>query len=207
MEAKQGSEEWINERLGKITASVIHKIWNDKSTKTKGILANSLAFERLTGKRVKSLVTDAMKRGLAIEPDAREAYEHHTKNKVHLSGFISHPNIQNAGASPDGLIGSEGLIEIKCLNVKNHNAIVSSKKIPKNYYYQIQFQLACCERNWADFVAYNPDAESSLFIQRVSPNEKVIEALHSKVKLFLLTVNDIYFKKKSTLDDAYRYIS
>ena len=83
MEAKQGSEEWINERLGKITASVIHKIWNEKSTKTKGILANSLAFERLTGKRVKSLVTDAMKRGLAIEPDAREAYEHHTKNKHH----------------------------------------------------------------------------------------------------------------------------
>ena len=207
MTTVQGSEEWVKQRLGKVTASVIHKVYSDKLTATKKNLMRSLALERLSGSRMSNIKTVDMARGLAIEPLARKAYEIATQQKVSLVGFISHPDIKNAGASPDGLIGEKGFIEIKCLNIRNHNQIIKNKKIPKQYYYQMQFQLACSQREWGDFVAYHPEADESLYIERVAPEHNIIQELQSKVINFLTDVEQLFNEiKKSNAEDLHRYL-
>ena len=207
MTTVQGSEEWVKQRLGKVTASVIHKVYSDKLTATKKNLMRSLALERLSGSRMSNIKTVDMARGLAIEPLARKAYEIATQQKVSLVGFISHPDIKNAGASPDGLIGGKGFIEIKCLNIRNHNQIIKNKKIPKQYYYQMQFQLACSQREWGDFVAYHPEADESLYIERVAPEHNIIQELQSKVINFLTDVEQLFNEiKKSNAEDLHRYL-
>ena len=207
MTTVQGSEEWVKQRLGKVTASVIHKVYSDKLTATKKNLMRSLALERLSGSRMSNIKTVDMARGLAIEPLARKAYEIATQQKVSLVGFISHPDIKNAGASPDGLIGEKGFIEIKCLNIRNHNQIIKNKKIPKQYYYQMQFQLACSQREWGDFVAYHPEADESLYIERVAPEHNIIQELQSKVINFLTDVEQLFNEiKKSNAEELRRYL-
>ena len=207
MTTVQGSEEWVKQRLGKVTASVIHKVYSDKLTATKKNLMRSLALERLSGSRMSNIKTVDMARGLAIEPLARKAYEIATQQKVSLVGFISHPDIKNAGASPDGLIGEKGFIEIKCLNIRNHNQIIKNKKIPKQYYYQMQFQLACSQREWGDFVAYHPEADESLYIERVAPEHNIIQELQSKVINFLTDVKQLFNEiKKSNAEELHRYL-
>ena len=207
MTTVQGSEEWVKQRLGKVTASVIHKVYSDKLTTTKKNLMRSLALERLSGSRMSNIKTVDMARGLAIEPLARKAYEIATQQKVSLVGFISHPDIKNAGASPDGLIGEKGFIEIKCLNIRNHNQIIKNKKIPKQYYYQMQFQLACSQREWGDFVAYHPEADESLYIERVAPEHNIIQELQSKVINFLTDVEQLFNEiKKSNAEELHRYL-
>ena len=207
MTTVQGSEEWVKQRLGKVTASVIHKVYSDKLTATKKNLMRSLALERLSGSRMSNIKTVDMARGLAIEPLARKAYEIATQQKVSLVGFISHPDIKNAGASPDGLIGEKGFIEIKCLNIRNHNQIIKNKKIPKQYYYQMQFQLACSQREWGDFVAYHPEADESLYIERVAPEHNIIQELQSKVINFLADVEQLFNEiKKSNAEELHRYL-
>jgi putative phage-type endonuclease len=207
MTTVQGSEEWVKQRLGKVTASVIHKVYSDKLTATKKNLMRSLALERLSGSRMSNIKTVDMARGLAIEPLARKAYEIATQQKVSLVGFISHPDIKNAGASPDGLIGEKGFIEIKCLNIRNHNQIIKNKKIPKQYYYQMQFQLACSQREWGDFVAYHPEADESLYIERVAPEHNIIQELQSKVINFLTDVEQLFNEiKKSNAEELHRYL-
>ena len=207
MTTVQGSEEWVKQRLGKVTASVIHKVYSDKLTATKKNLMRSLALERLSGSRMSNIKTVDMARGLAIEPLARKAYEIATQQKVSLVGFISHPDIKNAGASPDGLIGEKGFIEIKCLNIRNHNQIIKNKKIPKQYYYQMQFQLACLQREWGDFVAYHPEADESLYIERVAPEHNIIQELQSKVINFLADVEQLFNEiKKSNAEELHRYL-
>ena len=207
MTTVQGSEEWVKQRLGKVTASVIHKVYSDKLTATKKNLMRSLALERVSGSRMSNIKTVDMARGLAIEPLARKAYEIATQQKVSLVGFISHPDIKNAGASPDGLIGEKGFIEIKCLNIRNHNQIIKNKKIPKQYYYQMQFQLACSQREWGDFVAYHPEADESLYIERVAPEHNIIQELQSKVINFLTDVEQLFNEiKKSNAEELHRYL-
>mgnify|MGYP006428751925 FL=1 len=207
MTTVQGSEEWVKQRLGKVKASVIYKVYSDKLTATKKNLMRSLALERLSGRRMSNIKTVDMARGLAIEPLARKAYEIATQQKVSLVGFISHPDIKNAGASPDGLIGEKGFIEIKCLNIRNHNQIIKNKKIPKQYYYQMQFQLACSQREWGDFVAYHPEADESLYIERVAPEHNIIQELQSKVINFLTDVEQLFNEiKKSNAEELHRYL-
>ena len=207
MTTVQGSEEWVKQRLGKVTASVIHKVYSDKLTATKKNLMRSLALERVSGSRMSNIKTVDMARGLAIEPLARKAYEIATQQKVSLVGFISHPDIKNAGASPAGLIGEKGFIEIKCLNIRNHNQIIKNKKIPKQYYYQMQFQLACSQREWGDFVAYHPEADESLYIERVAPEHNIIQELQSKVINFLTDVEQLFNEiKKSNAEELHRYL-
>ena len=207
MTTKQGSDDWITQRLGKVTASVIHKIYSDKITATKINFAHSLAMERLTVRRMKNIETIDMVRGLALENKARIAYETATHQKVTLVGFIPHPDIKNAGASPDGFVGEDGFIEIKCLNTRNHNQIVKNKKIPKQYHYQMQFQLACSRREWGDFVAYHPEVDEGLYIERVYPDHKIITELHNKVVSFLGEVEVLYRKlKQSNAEELHKYL-
>jgi putative phage-type endonuclease len=207
MNAPQGTEEWLKKRLGKITGSTIHKIMSLKeNSSTRAKLLQDLTLERISGSPTKNIVTGPMARGLELESEARSAYE--LKNqKVILTGFIDHPTIKEAGASPDGLVGEDGLIEIKCLNIKNHNEIVNKQNLPKQYNLQIQFQLACTNRAWCDFVAYHPESDHSLYVKRVLPEYDLIKEIHEKAIIFVSEVEEKYrAMKERNSEELYKYL-
>ena len=207
MTAPQGTQEWLQTRLGKITSSTIHKIMSSKeNSSTRTRLLQDLIFERISGSPTKNIVTAPMARGLELESEARKAYE--LQNEiVTLSGFIEHPTIKDAGASPDGLVGDDGLIEIKCLNKKSHEEIIRKQILPKQYYIQIQFQLACTQRLWCDFVAYHPDADQPLYVQRIMPEIKIIKEIHEKALVFISEVEEKYMEmKKRNSEELYKYL-
>ncbi len=207
MTAPQGTQEWLQTRLGKITSSTIHKIMSSKeNSSTRTRLLQDLIFERISGSPTKNIVTAPMARGLELESEARKAYE--LQNEiVTLSGFIEHPTIKDAGASPDGLVGDDGLIEIKCLNKKSHEEIIRKQILPKQYYIQIQFQLACTQRLWCDFVAYHPDADQPLYVQRIMPEIKIIKEIHEKALVFISEVEEKYkAMKKRNSEELYKYL-
>ena len=207
MTAPQGTQEWLQTRLGKITSSTIHKIMSSKeNSSTRTRLLQDLIFERISGSPTKNIVTAPMARGLELESEARKAYE--LQNEiVTLSGFIEHPTIKDAGASPDGLVGDDGLIEIKCLNKKSHEEIIRKQILPRQYYIQIQFQLACTQRLWCDFVAYHPDADKPLYVQRIMPEIKLIKEIHDKALVFISEVEEKYkAMKKRNSEELYKYL-
>ncbi len=207
MTAPQGTQEWLQTRLGKITSSTIHKIMSSKeNSSTRTRLLQDLIFERISGSPTKNIVTEPMARGLELESEARKAYE--LQNEiVTLSGFIEHPTIKDAGASPDGLVGDDGLIEIKCLNKKSHEEIIRKQILPRQYYIQIQFQLACTQRLWCDFVAYHPDANQPLYVQRIMPEIKLIKEIHDKALVFISEVEEKYkAMKKRNSEELYKYL-
>jgi putative phage-type endonuclease len=207
MNAPQGTEEWLKKRLGKITGSTIHKIMSLKeNSSTRAKLLQDLTLERISGSPTKNIVTGPMARGLELESEARSAYE--LKNqKVILTGFIDHPTIKEAGVSPDGLVGEDGLIEIKCLNIKNHNEIVNKQNLPKQYNLQIQFQLACTNRAWCDFVAYHPESNHSLYVKRVLPEYDLIKEIHEKAIIFVSEVEEKYrAMKERNSEELYKYL-
>ena len=207
MNAPQGTEEWLKKRLGKITGSTIHKIMSLKeNSSTRAKLLQDLTLERISGSPTKNIVTGPMARGLELESEARNAYE--LKNqKVILTGFIDHPTIKEAGVSPDGLVGEDGLIEIKCLNIKNHNEIVNKQNLPKQYNLQIQFQLACTNRAWCDFVAYHPESDHSLYVKRVLPEYDLIKEIHEKAIIFVSEVEEKYrAMKERNSEELYKYL-
>ena len=207
MNASQGTEEWLKKRLGKITGSTIHKIMSSKeNSSTRSKLLQDLTLERISGSPTKNIVTGPMARGLELESEARKAYE--KKNQeVTLIGFIDHPTIKEAGASPDGLVGEKGLIEIKCLNIKSHNEIVKKQILPKQYNLQIQFQLSCTNRAWCDFVAYHPESVHSLYIKRVFPEIDVIKDIQEKAIIFISEVEKNYREMKlRNSEELYKYL-
>ena len=207
MNAPQGTDEWLKKRLGKITGSTIHKIMSTKeNSSTRSKLLQDLILERLSGSPAKNIVTGPMARGLELESEARQAYELENY-KVTLTGFINHPTIKQAGASPDGLVGDDGLIEIKCLNIKNHNEIIKKQNLPKQYNLQIQFQLACTNRAWCDFVAYHPESDQSLYVKRVLPENELIKEIHEKAIIFVGEVEEKYrAMKERNSEELYKYL-
>jgi putative phage-type endonuclease len=168
----QGSDAWFAARLGKVTASrvadVIAKTKTGYSTSRDNYMAQ-LVCERLTGQKGESFSNAAMQWGTDTEPKAREAYMAARFEIVTEVGFVNHPAIEAAGASPDGLVGDLGLIEIKCPN--SHTAIETllNQTVPSKYNTQMQWQMICTGRHWCDFVSFDPrlPAELQLFIKRV----------------------------------------
>lgn len=155
---QQGSEEWFAARLGKVTASKVY----DVMAKTKSGYAASrknymmdLLCERLTGQKVETYSNTAMLRGTELEPAARATYELLTGEAVREVGFINHPAIAMFGASPDGLVGDDGLLEIKCPNTATHVEFIRTLKPDGKYLLQMQVQMMCTGRAWTDFVSYD----------------------------------------------------
>jgi hypothetical protein len=109
-----------------------------------------------SNRRIESYVSPAMAHGIATESEARTAYEFLTDNTVELVGFVDHPTIAMAGASPDGLIGNYGLIEIKSPMTHTHIASLLGLGVDDKYKKQVQWQLAVCEREWCDWCSYDP---------------------------------------------------
>jgi len=146
-----------------------------------------LVCERLTGKPAESFSNAAMQWGTETEPLARAAYEAKMDVLVDEVGFIDHPTIVNSGASPDGLVGADGLIEIKCPNTATHIDTLLSQTVPKKYADQIFWQMACTNRDWCDFVSYDPrlPPDLQLFIKRIPRDDKYIQLLEAEVIEFL----------------------
>jgi putative phage-type endonuclease len=187
----QGSDEWKQLRLGKVTASrvadVVAKTKSGPSASRANYAAQLIA-ERLTGVPAESYTNAAMEHGTATEPEARAAYEFYQGVTVEQIGFVEHPAIDQAGCSPDGLVGTDGLVEIKCPNTATHLDTLLNQVVPGKYDTQIQFQMACTGRQWCDFVSYDPRMPENmrLFVQRVHRNEQRINELEKEVAGFLL---------------------
>ena len=187
---EQGSTEWFAARLGKVTASrvadVIAKTKTGYSTSRENYMAQ-LVCERMTGTQSESYSNAAMQWGTDQEPLARAAYEAAKDVLVDEVGFIVHPTIIAAGASPDGLVGDDGLIEIKCPNTATHIDTLLSNKVPSKYNTQMQWQMACTGRKWCDFVSFDPRMPEGLqlFIQRVDFDEQYVKMLEAEITEFL----------------------
>ena len=187
---EQRTEEWFAARLGKVTASRVADVVARTKSGYGASRANYMAelvCERLTGVRVEFFSSAAMQWGTEQEPAAREAYESKMGVLVLETGFVPHPNIQMAGASPDGLINTDGGIEIKCPNTNTHLDTLLSEKVPERYLNQIYWQMACTGGLWVDFVSFDPRLPESmqLFIQRIPRDNVAIRNLESEVNIFL----------------------
>lgn len=205
--AEQGSAAWFAARMGKVTASRI----SDVIAKTKSGYSTSrenycveLALERLTGNRQESFSNDAMKWGTETEPLARAAYEARTGAIVDEVGMVPHPTIDRTGASPDGLIDADGLLEIKCPNSATHAKTLLSKKPDAKYITQMTWQMICTGRQWCDFVSFDPrfPAPLQLFITRIERDVEKCAELEAEVITFLAEVDAMVNKLLSMKEAA-----
>jgi len=192
---EQRTEEWFAARCGKVTASrvadIIAKTKTGYSTSRENYLAQ-LVCERMTGKPAESYSNCAMQWGLEQEIYARGAYEAARDVLVDELGFVIHPTIAMAGASPDGLVGEFGLVEIKCPNTATHIDTLLTQTVPTKYITQMQWQMACTQRQWCDFVSFDPrmDEGLQLFIKQVDYDSIYVAQLEKEVINFLMEVED-----------------
>ena len=192
---EQGTDEWFAIRCGKVTASRVADVIATTKSGYSASRANyeaQLICEILTGKPAESFTNAAMQWGTETEPLARAQYELKTGNMVNQIGFVVHPIIEQAGASPDGLIGEDGCIEIKCPNTSTHLDTLLSQKVPSKYITQMTWQMVCTGRKWCDFVSYDPRLPENLqlFIERIELDEDYAKKLQNEVVMFLVEVNE-----------------
>ena len=201
-ELEQRTDEWFEARLGMVTASriseVVGKTSSGSYSSSRANYMTDLILEKLTGKQVEKFSSQAMEWGTEKENDALNVYGFHSSNNVNLCGFIRHNEIEGAGASPDGLVGEEGLVEIKCPNSATHLKTLLNGKIAKKYLLQMQFQMACTGRKWCDFVSYDPRFEGNMtiFIKKVDRDDKLIDGLNKEVLLFINEMDEKIKKLK-----------
>jgi putative phage-type endonuclease len=187
---EQGTPEWFAARLGNVTASrvadVIAKTKSGYSASRENYMAQ-LICERMTGTVAESYTNAAMAWGTETEPLARAAYESLADVLVDEVGYIAHPTIERAGASPDGLIGLFGLLEIKCPNTATHIDTLITEQVPTKYITQMQWQMACTGRAWCDFVSFDPRLPNGLqmFVKRVEFDAEYAATLEIEVVKFL----------------------
>ena len=190
MSEEQGTESWFAARLGKVTASrvadVIAKTKTGYSASRENYMAQ-LVCERLTNTPTEGFTNAAMLHGIEQEPFARAAYETAKGVMVEEVGFIVHPEIDMSGASPDGFVGVNGLVEIKCPSTATMIETWLTQKVPQKYFTQIQFQLACTDRVFCDYVVFDPRMPKhlQLFVTRVERDEDFITQIEDEIVQFL----------------------
>ena len=197
--AEQGSPEWLAARAGKVTASMISNVLAKPETAAFRDYQAQIVAELLTGKPQGSDFTNAaMEFGTENEPFARSAYEVSRGIMVDEVGLVLHPTIDRAGASPDGLVGSDGLVEIKCPKVATHLSYICAGVVPTKYKNQMLWQMACTERQFCDFVSFRPDLPEhlQLFVVEFKRDEAKIKELTTAVNLFLAQVDEMLTKLK-----------
>lgn len=188
---EQGTDEWRMARAGIATASCFADILAKSRTKGEEATARrnlriKLVLERFTGRTPDSFASFATRQGSEREPKAREAYEIATGDIVRTVGFVRHDDIE-AGASPDGLIGDDGGLEIKAPEPSAHLEALRARRVPRQYIAQVQGNLWICERRWWRFASFNPDFPSGrqLVIVDVLRDEPYIAGLAVAVSLFM----------------------
>lgn len=192
---EQRTDEWFQARLGKVTASKVADVTAKTRSGWGASRANYLAqlvAERLTGTNQDGgYINAAMQWGIDKEPEAIAAYSFYRDAQVEAVGFVDHPDMES-GASPDGLVGDDGLVEVKCPNTATHIATLLEGKVPAKYIKQIQWQLACTGRAWCDFISFDPrmPPEHQLFVARIERDQEMIEELETQVREFLVEVTE-----------------
>jgi putative phage-type endonuclease len=199
LDVEQGSHEWIAARLGKVSASRMA----DMTARTRSgygasrtNYAAELIVERLTGTPAERYTNAAMAWGTEKEPDAKDAYCFLRDAEIVPVGLVLHPTIAMACASPDGLIGDDGLIEVKCPLSATHIDTLLSETIPEKYVKQMMWQMACTGRQWCDFVSFDPrlPAEMQVFIRRVPRDNALILELEQETVKFLAEIDQTISK-------------
>lgn len=191
----QGSEAWFSLRAGRVTASRVADVIAKTKSGTSASRANyaaQLVVERLTGTVEPSFQSAAMQWGIEKEAEARVAYRFLTDADVAETDFVLHPEIFMAGASPDGLVGDDGLVEIKCPNSATHMDTLLREAIPDKYQVQMLWQMACTGRQWCDFVSYDPRFPEAmrLFVKRLDRDPERIAELEAAVRDFISEVEE-----------------
>jgi putative phage-type endonuclease len=192
---EQRSNEWMQSRLGRVTASraadVMAKTKSGYSASRANYMAQ-LITERLTGQPTEGFSSAAMQWGTDTEPQARTAYEMMTGRDVVEVGFIQHPTIDGFGASPDGLVGDDGLIEIKCPNTATHIETLLAEKVPSKYIIQMQVQMLCTGRSWCDFVSFDPRLPGNMvfWMSRVEADAEMQAEIEAEVRKFLAELTE-----------------
>ena len=202
----QGSDAWFLMKLGKISGSRISDVLTEgrsgNESLTKKKYKNELIRERLTGKRIPSYKTPLMARGIELEPLARAFYEHTYQLMVDQVPFVDHPTIAMAGCSPDGLVGTDGLLEIKCPSPENHlgHLLENGQALIKTYYDQVQWQLVVTQRAWCDLISFDPEMPDHLkmFVVRILVDqdwkekaEAAVIALNAEIETILTNLKEI----------------
>ncbi len=190
LEMEQGSDEWLAARLGRPSASMFSKLitTKGKSSTQAGGYINKLAGERLSGESEAFYTNEHMVRGTELEPEAREVYEFITGNDVLEVGFIVDPNFEY-GCSPDGLIGTDGGIEIKCPAATTMMKYYQdNEELVKAYYQQIQGCMWVTKRDWWDAFAYHPKMKHVLV--RVPRDDAFIAKLAVEVEAAVIEIKN-----------------
>ena len=199
--SEQGTDGWKAQRLGRVTASRMADVMAKPTTAAYRNYVAQLMTERDTGIPTDSFTSTAMQWGTDTEPQARAAYEWNETRVVVETGFVPHPTIADTGASPDGLVDEDGLIEIKCPNTATHYATLLSGTIDRKYVLQMQWQMACTGRTWCDFVSFDPRVSPAkqYFCKRIARDDDLIAELEAavvtmleEVKRDLSKLNELY---------------
>ena len=170
---EQRTPEWIEIKRGKMSASNAETIIaNGKGLET---YIYNLMAEYYSSAEKENYINADMQRGIDLEPEARLEFEFYTDLDVQEVGFIEYNEF--IGVSPDGLIGDDGLIEIKCPNDSIYFKLLLSNNIKPEYIAQMQMQMYVTDRQYCYFVSYNPNFEKSLYIKKINRDEEMIEKL------------------------------
>ncbi len=194
---EQRTPEWFAARCGQVTASriadIMAKIKSGPSASRKNYLAQ-LLVERLTGLPAESYSNAAIEWGNEQEPLGRAAYELAQSVLVEECGYIPHPSLTGTGASPDGLVGEDGLLELKCPNTTTAVEFILSSSIPEKYQLQMQWQLACTGRAWCDYAVYDPRLPdyAQLTIKRILRDEGKIAEIATEIQQFLAELDTLH---------------
>lgn len=189
---EQGTPEWFAARLGKVTASKVKDVMaqgrGNAPSASRATYMGELIAERLSGVASEGFTNGTMDHGTQTEPQARAAYTMETGNMVDEIGFVVHPTIADSGASPDGMVGADGLVEIKCPLTKTHIEFLKTGAVPSNYQKQMMWQMACTGRVWCDFVSFDPRMphHMRLRIVRVHRDDGMIREMESAVMDFII---------------------
>lgn len=195
MSEEQGTEGWFADRLGKVTASRLADVLAKTKTgysASRNNYMTQLVLETITQSRAESYTNLAMAWGTEQEPFARAAYEAKTGQMVEEVGFLPHPTIALAGASPDGLVGDDGMVEIKCPSTSTAlecwlTQSQGGNPVDGKYFAQMQWQMRCADRSWCDYVVFDPrmPAKAQLFVTRVERDEEWLKNAEEEVNKFL----------------------
>lgn len=196
MSEEQGTEGWFADRLGKVTASRLADVLAKTKTgysASRNNYMTQLVLETITQTRAESYTNLAMAWGTEQEPFARAAYEAKTGQMVEEVGFLPHPTIALAGASPDGLVGDDGMVEIKCPSTSTAlecwlTQSQGGNPVDGKYFAQMQWQMRCADRSWCDYVVFDPrmPAKAQLFVTRVERDEEWLKNAEEEVTKFLV---------------------
>lgn len=194
---EQGTAEWFEARVGKVTASEVWKVmaFTETTTLKSGKVKpgkpkadywnylDDIIGEILTEQPADHFVTDAMKDGQMQEADACELYSIQNNVMVDKVGFVDHPTIPRFGASPDRLVGPVGMVEAKCPKKSTHIRMLRTGDIDSKYVYQMHAQLMCTGREWCDFISFYFGLP--LFQVRVFPDAAIHKAIEERVREFV----------------------